>query len=81
MARAFVVRVPVALPDPRTGELVLHARGTILAHPAHLDYLGKSAAHAVHGHRVDLPDDHPAVARHRVMPLALSAPALEPQPA
>jgi hypothetical protein len=62
---AFIVRVDVALPDPRTGDHVLHPRGAILAHPAHLDHLARSRHHAAHGHFVDLPADHPALAAHR----------------
>lgn len=78
MSNAFVVRVPVGLPDPQTGADALYQRGAILAHPAHLLHLRMSAHHAAHGHFVTLPDDHPAVAAHRVAPLSLSAPVIEP---
>jgi hypothetical protein len=68
MAKAFIVRIDVPLDDPRTGEMKLHPRGSILAHPAHIAHLEGSRHHAAHGHFVELPEDHPAVAAHRTPP-------------
>lgn len=66
--KAFVVHTDVGLPDPRTGKIVVHPRGAILAHPSHIKRLESGRHLTVHGHFVNLPDDHPSCVEFRDTP-------------
>jgi hypothetical protein len=76
MAKAIIVRVPFT--HPQTG--VFHRRGDIIGHPDHVA-AHTGSPHEHHGHRVELPEDHPEIVRHRAEPVFAVAAEGSPAPA